>query len=184
MRIGMVWAEARDGAIGRGGAMPWHLPEDLAHFRAVTTGAPVIMGRRTWESLPPRFRPLPGRTNVVVSRDPRFEVEGAVVARSLDEALARSAATPSPGGATGAAGTNAAATAATTGSAWVIGGGELYRAAMPLADELVVTRIDLDVPGADTFAPEIGPEWRLVDAGEPLTAASGLGYRFERWVRA
>lgn len=170
----MIWAEARDGAIGRGGVMPWHLPEDLAHFRAATRGAPVVMGRRTWESLPERFRPLPGRTNIVVSRDRRFEAEGAAVVRSLEEGLARSTAKSS----------TAADDADAVGAVWIMGGGELYRAAMPLADVLLVTRIDLDVEGADTFAPEIGPEWRLADAGEPLVAANGIGYRFECWVRA
>ena len=169
MRIGMIWAEARGaggrGAIGRGGSMPWHLPEDLVHFRRATTGAPVIMGRRTWESLPERFRPLPGRENLVVTRDRGFDAPGATVAHGLDEALAE---------------------VRDRGAEriWIMGGGQLYRAAMPLADELVVTRIELDVPDADTFAPEIGPEWRLADAGEALVAASGLGYRFERWVRA
>lgn len=161
MRLGMIWAEARGGAIGRGGVMPWHLPEDLAHFRRETTGAPVIMGRRTWESLPERFRPLPGRENVVVSRDPHGEAPGATVVASLESALE------------------------TVGDgAWIMGGGQLYRAAMPLADTLVVTRIDLDVADADTFAPEIGPEWRLADPGTPLCAENGTGYRFERWVRA
>ena len=163
-RIGMVWAEARGGVIGRGGEMPWHLPEDLAHFRRVTSGSPVIMGRRTWQSLPERFRPLPGRTNIVVTRDPQFDAPGAEIARSLDDAIE---------GASGGAET-----------VWIMGGGELYRAAMPVADELAVTRIALDVDDADTTAPEIGPEWQLVDAGEQLTAANGIGYRFERWERA
>ncbi|MFV0433925.1 MAG: dihydrofolate reductase [Leucobacter sp.] len=191
MKLGMIWAEARGsddstdngadriigsaegradartcgrGAIGRGGDMPWHLPEDLAHFKRVTLGAPVIMGRRTWESLPERFRPLPGRENVVVTRDPEFEARGATVAVSLDAALTAAAETGE-------------------GRAWVMGGGELYRAAMPLADELVVTRIELNVPDADTFAPEIGPEWRLLNAGEPLTSKTGLRYHFERYER-
>lgn len=164
MRIGMIWAEARGGAIGRGGVMPWHLPEDLAHFRRETTGAPVVMGRRTWESLPEKFRPLPGRTNIVVSRDPNRNAPGAQLAGSLEDALAQ--------------------LDDETERVWIMGGGELYRTAMPFADELVVTRIDLDVPDADTFAPEIGPEWRLADPGEALTAENGLGYRFERWIRA
>ncbi len=162
MRIDLVWAEARGGAIGRDGAMPWRLPEDLAHFRAATMGDPVVMGRRTWESLPERFRPLPGRENVVVSRDPSYRAEGARSAASLDEAIAA------------------------VGDAdriCIIGGGELYRAAMPVATGLVVTRIGLDVPDADTFAPEIGPGWRLADPGEPLVSETGLAYRFERWVR-
>lgn len=164
MRLGMIWAQARNGAIGRGGEMPWHLPEDLAHFKRATLGAPVIMGRRTWESLPERFRPLPGRENIVVTRDAAYVAEGATVRSSLDEAI-------------DAAGREGAEIA------WVMGGGEFYRAAMPVADELVVTRIELDADDADTFAPEIGPEWQLVDAGEPLVSKTGLGYRFERWLR-
>lgn len=168
LRLGMIWAEARDaagrGVIGRGGDMPWHLPEDLAHFKRATLGAPVIMGRRTWESLPESFRPLPGRRNLVVTRDPVYDAPGAGAVASLEDAFAELR-DPSPD------------------IAWIIGGGQLYRAAMPLADELVVTRIDLEVADADTFAPEIGPEWELADAGEPLVSGSGLGYRFERWVR-
>lgn len=170
MTVGMIWAEARGvdaegrerGAIGRGGDMPWHLPEDLAHFKRVTLGAPVIMGRRTWESLPERFRPLPGRENAIVTRDPGYIAEGATVVDSLEAAIAAV-----PG----------------EHRAWIMGGGELYRAAMPRATELWVTRIDLDVPDADTFAPEIGDEWTLADPGEALTSKTGLGYRFERWVR-
>jgi len=165
MRLGMIWAEARGGAIGRGGDMPWHLPEDLAHFKQVTLGAPVIMGRRTWESLPARFRPLPGRENVVITRDAAYAAAGATVRSSLETAI-------------GEFETKGVDTA------WIMGGGELYRAAMPLADELVVTRIGLDVDAADTFSPAIGPEWRLADAGPELVSRTGLGYAFERWVRA
>ena len=163
LRLGMVWAEAIGGAIGRDGDMPWHLPEDLAHFKRVTLGAPVIMGRRTWESLPERFRPLPGRENVVVSRDPEYDAPGATVVASLEAAVDRA----------GLEGPRA----------WVMGGGQLYRGGMPLAHELVVTRIDLEVPDADTFAPEIGPEWECVDPGESLVSSTGLSYRFERWER-
>lgn len=169
MRVGLVWAEARGsdgrGAIGRDGTMPWHLPEDLAHFRATTGGAPVIMGRRTWESLPERFRPLPDRENIVVTRDARYAAEGAETQPSIEAALER------------------AARSGSAGTTWVIGGGQLYRSAMRLATDLIVTRIDLDVPDADTFAPEIGPEWKLADPGDPRTSRTGLGYRFERWVR-
>ncbi len=182
----MIWAQASDGAIGRDGQMPWHLPEDLAHFKRTTLGAPVLMGRRTWESLPERFRPLPGRENLVITRDAAYDAPGATVHASLDAAVrsvgqspvsARSVAGSGSGPATGPTSESSAAP-----DAWIMGGGELYRAAMPLAAELVVTRIDLEVPDADTFAPEIGPEWRLADPGAPLVAASGLGYRFERWV--
>ena len=174
MEIRLVWAEAHGGAIGRGGTMPWHLPEDLAHFKAETLGAPVVMGRRTWESLPERFRPLPGRENYVVTRDPGYVAEGARVVGSLDEAIEAAGAI---GGAEAAGSTGAAERIG------VIGGGELYRAAMPVATELAVTRIELDVEDADTFAPEIGPEWRLVDPGEPRVSANGLGFRFERYRR-
>ena len=175
----MIWAEARGGAIGRDGDMPWHLPEDLAHFKRETLGAPVVMGRRTWESLPERFRPLPGRVNAVVSRDPAFAAPGALVAASLDEALAAVGSGSGSGSGTGSGSGSGAPE-----RAWIMGGGQLYRAAMPLADELVVTRIELDVPDADTFAPEIGPEWELADPGAPAVSAQGLGYRFERWRRA
>jgi dihydrofolate reductase len=173
----MIWAEARDGAIGRSGVMPWHLPEDLAHFKRVTLGAPVVMGRRTWESLPERFRPLPGRQNVVVTRDPHYSADGAVVVDSLAAALERvsAAADPEP---------HVSHRAPVT--AWIIGGGQLYREALPLANELVVTRIELDVPDADTFAPEFrsDPDWCLHDPGTPLTAVSGVEYRFECWLRS
>ncbi|EYT51642.1 dihydrofolate reductase [Leucobacter sp. UCD-THU] len=188
--IGMIWAEARGGAIGRGGTMPWHLPEDLAHFKTTTWGAPVIMGRRTWESLPERFRPLPGRENVVVTRSAGFEAPGAAAVPSIEEALERTR-----GSVRDEYETHLRRLAEDPGTscqdpgawppraAWIMGGGRLYRAAMPFADELVVTRIELDVPDADTFAPQIGPEWRLAEQGGPLVSTTGLGYRFERWLR-
>lgn len=165
MRIGMIWAEARGGAIGLDGDMPWHLPEDLAHFKQATLGAPVIMGRRTWESLPERFRPLPGRANFVVSRDEGYSAPGAEVRSSIEGALAASRDLGSE-------------------SVWIMGGGALYAAAMPLAEELLVTRIELNVQDADTFAPIIDEGWELVDPGAPLVSKSGLEYRFERWTRS
>jgi dihydrofolate reductase len=159
MSLALIWAQAHDRVIGAGGVMPWHLPEDLKHFRELTGGEPVVMGRRTWESLPERFRPLPGRHNVVVTRRPDFEAPGATVAHSLEDALATH-----------------------DGSAvWVIGGAELYGQALPLADRVEVTEIDLDVTG-DTVAPELGPEWHGT-AGEWQDAANGLRYRFVRYVR-
>lgn len=165
MALRAIWAQTAGGVIGRDGGMPWHLPEDLAHFKRATLGATVVMGRRTWESFPPRFRPLPGRENIVITRSAGFAAEGATVVGSLDEALAR--------GRTGGT------------EPWVIGGGSVYAEAMPLLDELWVTEIDIDEPG-DAFAPAIGEEWRLASR-EPetgwLTSASGIRYRFLVYAR-
>ena len=87
MRISLLAAVARNGGIGRDGTIPWRIPEDMGRFRALTMGHPVVMGRRTWDSLPDRFQPLPGRRNIVVTRNPDWRAEGAVRAGSLDEAL-------------------------------------------------------------------------------------------------
>jgi dihydrofolate reductase len=165
MRIGMIWAQARDAAgravIGHQGQMPWHLPEDLAHFRSRTMGCPVIMGRKTWDSLPPRFRPLPGRLNTVVTRNAHWpQPEGVQVADSLEAALA--ACEPAP-------------------LVWIMGGGELYAQGMAHAHELSITHIDLQVPG-DTFAPELQGTWCETERSDG-TGASGLGYSFRRLVR-
>ncbi|MGO4534119.1 dihydrofolate reductase [Leifsonia sp. 2MCAF36] len=160
MTLGLIWAQARDRIIGADGVMPWHLTEDLRHFRALTGTDPVVMGRRTWESLPERYRPLPGRENVVVTRQQGWQAPGVAVAHSVEDALA------------------AVADAATV---WVIGGAELYRQTLAAADRLEVTEIDLDVPG-DTRAPEPGLGWS-VDAGEWLTASNGLRYRFLTYTR-
>ncbi|KQR54423.1 dihydrofolate reductase [Leifsonia sp. Leaf336] len=159
MSLALIWAEAHDRVIGARGVMPWHLPEDLKHFRELTGGDPVVMGRRTWESLPERFRPLPGRDNIVVTRQADYSAPGATVVHALEDALASSA-------------------AATT---WVIGGAELYGQALPLADRVEVTEIDLDVAG-DTVAPALGMEWTATaDAWQE--SAGGLRYRFIRYVR-
>lgn len=156
-RIGLVWAQADGGVIGADGGMPWHVPEDLAHFKEVTLGAPVVMGRRTWDSLPERFRPLPGRENVVITRQGEWAADGARRAGSLEEALEG------------------------LEEAWVIGGAEIFRQAMPDADRLEVTELDLDVDG-DTFAPST-EGWRVADTGEWLTSRSGVRYRFRRYER-
>ena len=182
--LGMIWAEATGGVIGRAGTMPWHLPEDLAHFKRTTWGAPVIMGRRTWESLPESFRPLPGRTNVVITSDAAYGADGATVVATLEEALALTKTAVRDAYDAACADDAAAAHGEWPArAAWIMGGGQLYRAAMPLADELVVTRITLDVDDADTFAPEIGPEWHLAESGPEEQSQKGLGYVFERWTR-
>jgi len=95
-RLNLILARAANGVIGRDNRMPWHLPEDLAHFKRTTLGCPVVMGRKTWDSLPPRFRPLPGRANIVLSRDTAWQADGAQRAASLDEALALCAGQPPP----------------------------------------------------------------------------------------
>jgi dihydrofolate reductase len=159
MTIGLIWAQAHDRVIGRDGVMPWHLTEDLKHFRAVTGSDPVVMGRRTWESLPERYRPLPGRANIVVTRQEGWEAPGAQVGHAPEDALA----------------------AAGDGTVWVIGGAELYAQTLDRADRLEVTEIDLEVDG-DTRAPAPGDGW-TVDAGDWQTAANGMRYRFLTYTR-
>jgi dihydrofolate reductase len=154
-----IWAEARGRVIGSGGTMPWHVPEDLAYFSEKTRGSVVIMGRRTWESFPDRFRPLPGRRNIVITRDGSYAAAGAETCGSLEDAIDLAG-----------------------GDAWIIGGGEVYRRAMSRVSELYVTKIDLEAEG-DTRAPEIGPEWIPSDAGEWLTSRTGAAYRFEVYTR-
>jgi dihydrofolate reductase len=175
MRIGLIWAQARDGVIGADGSMPWHLPEDLKHFRRTTHGSPVVMGRRTWESFPSRFRPLPRRTNIVISRNPDFVAEGAELTGDLAGALALAAQSPR------------AEREDAPADAWVIGGGSVYRESLPLADVLVVTEIDLEVAG-DTRAPEIPAGFRVVsndpeDAEGWHRGVSGLAYRIRTYQR-
>jgi dihydrofolate reductase len=159
--LAVVWAQARNGVIGRDGTLPWHLPEDLAHFRQLTRGATVVMGRATWESLPDRFRPLPGRRNVVLSRQPVYEAGGAEVRRSLAQALADA-----------------------EGPVWVIGGAQVYAEAQQLADRLVVTEVDLQVEG-DAHAPALDGRWRRTRVDPPQgwhRSASGLRYRFVEYA--
>lgn len=161
MPLHLIYAQSRNRVIGNKGQLPWHLPEDLAHFKKTTTGRPVIMGRNTWESLPAQYRPLPGRRNIVVSRDPDFTVpEGVSLARSLLEA-----AQLVPMGA----------------NAFVIGGARLYEAALPVAASVVVTEIDIDVEG-DTFAPVLGKNW-MEKSREAHIAADGTRYAIVQYAR-
>ena len=132
MTVSLLAAVARNGVIGSDGTIPWHLPEDLARFRELTTGHTVVMGRRTWDSLPDRFRPLPGRRNIVITRNPDWHTEGAERAGSLEQALNL---------------------ASDEEHVFVIGGAEVYAAALPLADELLVTEIDAEIEG-DTYFPD------------------------------
>ena len=161
MKIGLIWAQARNRVIGKNGVMPWHLPEDLAHFKRTTLSHPVIMGRKTWDSIPQRFRPLPGRTNIVVTRQPDWNENGAQRTSSLREALQL---------------------CENSAQVWIIGGAQIYAQALPLADELVVTEIDADFDG-DAHAPALSAEWREV-ARDPVVAASGLRLAFVTYRQA
>jgi dihydrofolate reductase len=159
--VRLVWAQAPDGVIGVDGDLPWDLPEDRRLFKALTLGSTVVMGRRTWESLPPRFRPLPGRRNVVLSTTLEAPA-GADVVRSVDEVLA-------------------------TGhdELWVIGGGGVYAAFLPHADDVVVTDVAGSFAG-DTRAPRLDDGWtpalRVPDDGW-LESTTGLRYRVTWWRR-
>jgi len=140
MKVALIAAVARNGVIGHDNDLLWKLPEDMAFFKRTTFGNPVIMGRKTWESIPPRFRPLAGRTNIVVTRQPGWHADGAQVAHGFEEALemALESISANPHGL----------------RAFVIGGAELYALALPHADELVLTEIDKDFEGDARF-----PEW-------------------------
>ncbi len=159
--LSLIAAVARNGAIGRNGALLRTEAGDLKHFRRVTMGCPVIMGRKTWDSLPGRFRPLPGRRNVVITRNPAWRAEGAEAVASIAEALALLA---------GCA------------RAFVIGGAEVYALALPLADELVITEIDVELTG-DTFFPPWDRARFTQTAREPHTGADGVGYSFVTYTR-
>jgi dihydrofolate reductase len=158
----LIAAVARDGAIGRGNGLLWSDPEDMRHFRAETSGCPVVMGRRTWESLPARFRPLPGRRNLVVTRQAGYEAPGAETAPGLAEALARAADAP---------------------RVFVIGGGQLYAEALPRADELVLTEVDAAFPDADTFFPNWRRDHFEEVSREARQTADGTAFAFVRYRR-
>jgi dihydrofolate reductase len=157
--LGLIWAQSTSGIIGRSGGIPWQLPEDLIRFKALTMGHTVVMGRRTWESLPGKLRPLPGRRNVVLTRQTGFVAGGATVVRSLDEAL-------------------------TDPDTWVVGGEQIYTLAMPLASRCEVTEVDVDLPrdDGDVVAPVLDETW-VGTTGEWETSRTGLRYRFHSYLR-
>jgi dihydrofolate reductase len=155
MKLHLIYARARNGTIGKDNQMPWHLPEDLAHFKRVTLGQPVIMGRKTWDSLPARFRPLPGRLNIVITRQTHWQAEGALRAASIEDAMRLCGDAP---------------------DGWIMGGAEIYRLAEPLASTAVVTEIEADFEG-DAFAPELSAGWTEVKR-EAHVAANGLRFSF------
>jgi dihydrofolate reductase len=160
-KVSIVAAVARGGVIGRAGTIPWHIPEDSRRFRDLTMGGAVVMGRRTWDSLPDRFRPLPGRRNVVVTRNPDWSAEGAERVASLPEALAVLAIEP---------------------QVFVVGGGELYAEAVPLADELLLTEIDSDIEGDVSFPSFASTAFDEVSR-EPRVAEDGTRFSFVSYAR-
>lgn len=153
---------ASNGAIGKDGDQPFHISADFKHFKAVTLGKPVVMGRRTFEALPGGA--LPGRRNIVITRNGEWSAPGVETAASLERALAMCADVP---------------------EVMIIGGGEIYRSAMPLADRLMITRVDAAVEDADTFFPEIATgEWALVEESDTMTdPRSSHTFRFVTYDR-
>jgi dihydrofolate reductase len=159
--LSLIAAVAKNRAIGKDNTLLWHLPEDMRHFRETTRGKPVIMGRKTWESLPDSFRPLPGRHNIVVSRNATYQAPGATLAASLEEAILKTE---------------------KANEVFVIGGAELYRQAMPLADRLYLTEITTSFEG-DAFFPEVLPEEWVEILHKTQQGASGLEFSFVTYQR-
>jgi len=161
----IIAAVARNRVIGKDNRLLWNIPEDMAHFKALTSGHTVIMGRKTWESLPPRFRPLPGRRNIVISRQADYTAPGAEVADSLENAL-KLASTQGP-----------AADSMVAATVFIIGGEQIYRQAMAVADRLEITEVDLE-PEGDAWFPEIAAvDW------ERTAKIEGAGFTFVSWCR-
>lgn len=167
--LNLIWAQARDAqgraVIGKDNAIPWRLREDMAHLKATTMGHPVLMGRKTWDSLPPRFRPLPGRRNLVMTRQHGWaegvDAKGAEAVASVDAALELCTGVP---------------------ELWVLGGAEVYALCLQRADRLVITEIELEVDG-DAFAPTLGADWRETSRQRQI-AADGTRYSFLTYTRS
>ncbi|HET6735315.1 dihydrofolate reductase [Mycobacterium sp.] len=156
--VGLIWAQSTSGVIGRAGGIPWRLPEDQARFKELTIGHTVVMGRLTWESLPAKVRPLPGRRNVVLTRQADYMADGAQVVTTLDEVA--------------------------TDETWVIGGEQIYALALPIATRCEVTEVEIDLPreDGDAVAPVLDEAW-IGTTGEWLTSGSGLRYRYHSYLR-
>jgi dihydrofolate reductase len=158
----LIASVARNGAIGKDNQLLWRLPEDMRRFKALTTGHAVLMGRKTWESLPLKFRPLPGRLNIVVSRNKDYRLSDATVARSLDEAIV----------------------AAGAGQVFVIGGAEIYNQALVLADRLELTEVN-DAPTGDTFFPTVDKRlWKETARESHPATATTPAYAFVTYERS
>jgi dihydrofolate reductase len=160
MTVGLIWAQSTSGVIGRDGGIPWRLPEDQARFKELTMGHTVVMGRLTWESLPAKVRPLPGRRNVVLTRQADYMADGAELVTTLEDGL-------------------------TGDQTWVIGGEQIYALTLPRATRCEVTEIEVDLPrgDGDAVAPVLDESWAGTE-GEWLTSSTGLRYRFFSYHRA
>lgn len=161
--LALIVAMAHNRVIGKDNTLPWHLPEDLQHFKRTTLGAPIIMGRHTWDSI---GRPLPGRRNIVVSRNPDWQAAGAEHAGSLEGALALCHATDNP-----------------PPRVFVIGGAQLYGQALALADELFITEIDADIDGDAHFPVLDASQWQEASRDSHVRDSDGLGYHFVHLLR-
>jgi dihydrofolate reductase len=154
--ISFVLARADNGVIGDHGAMPWHISEEMKHFKAITMGKPIVMGRKTWDSFPKK--PLPGRTNIVITRDPNWRAEGAAAVTSLDAALAR-------------------AESETPDEIAVIGGAEIWKLALPFANRIHLTEVHIDAKGDVSMPAFDSAHWREADREDHATA-DGLRYSY------
>ena len=165
MDLCLIWAQDRAGATGRDNKVPWHVPEDMRHFRELTIGCPVIMGRRTWDAI--GGKALPGRQNIVLLRESdRLELPGAVRAASIGDAIML-------------AGT------ARPAKAFIIGGPDLHARALPVAQRLYVTEVDIEVEGPDAFAPTVPAGlWTRHVESDLRPSRAGPSYRFVEYRRA
>ncbi len=154
--IVIIAAVAKNRVIGKDNKLLWNIPEDMAHFKALTAGHTVIMGRKTWESLPPRFRPLPGRRNIVITRQPDYPAPGAELADSLENALKL---------------------ASTATIAFIIGGEQIYTQAMAVADRLEITEVDQEPEGDAWFPKIVAVDW------EKTAKTEGRGLAFASYSR-
>ena len=152
----IIAAVAKNRVIGKDNQLIWNIPEDMAHFKALTQGHTVVMGRKTWESLPPRFRPLPGRRNIVVTRQADYLAPGAEIAASLDAAIALSKEAP---------------------KLFIIGGAEIYALALPVANGLELTEVNL-TPDGDAWFPEFSKQAWTPVSKQPGVSSTGTAYSF------